>query len=382
MISPRSRLNKVLAKFEHSFETYNRLEISASAILHNLDMFAGPDRQVIPVLKSNAYGHGLSEVTTILKARKLPYVAADGYFEALRIREVSQQPVLIMGAIRPENYRQIKLDGFAFVVHDQESIKALGALGRSVKIHLEVNTGMNRHGIDLDELGDYLELIARQDKLELEGVMSHLADADAETDDYTVWQVDRFDKAVEQVLRKGFKPKLIHLAQTAGSTQKASRYANTIRLGIGLYGLNPLGGERSMQLVSLRPALSLVSTITKIISLKKGDKVSYNGMFVAPADMQIGVLPLGYYEGVPRALSIGGQVKLGKKYLPIAGRVCMNHFMIDLRGVKAKVGDEVTVISPNRDDHNSLDGICQAHGLFNYEMAVKLSQDLRRVIVD
>lgn len=214
--------------------------------------------------------------------------------------------------------------------------------------------------------------------------MTHLADADNEIDDsYTNNQVQLFDNLVKSVLDQGFSPKYIHIAQTAGSTKARSNYANSLRIGIGLYGISPLipTDKHSRDLGGLLPILELKSTIIKVIDLKKGDMVSYNGIFTAPRPMRIGVLPLGYYEGIPRELSNKGIVTSGNSILPIVGRVCMNHTMIDLCSTNLKVGDKVTIISNDPSKPNSIEQICKSSGLFNYSLMTGISSSVRRVIV-
>src|SRR5262249_54403549 len=131
---------------------------------------------------------------------QLPYIAVDGYFEALRVRQVSNQPVLVMGAILPQNFKNLKYDKLAFVVQDEATIRALGATGQRVKVHLECNTGMNRYGADPAEVDRLTRLILSYKNLTLEGVMSHLADSDG-SDPATVNDaVERFDDCVEAVL--------------------------------------------------------------------------------------------------------------------------------------------------------------------------------------
>lgn len=214
--------------------------------------------------------------------------------------------------------------------------------------------------------------------------MTHLADADNETDDsFTHKQVAQFDDLVERILSQGFRPRFIHIAQTAGSAKAQSKYANAVRLGIGLYGINPLGERDAAykQLNGLRPVLSLKSTVIKVINLEAGDRVSYNGTFTAKKPMQIGVLPLGYYEGVPRDLSNTGVITHGGELLPIVGRVCMNHTMLDLRGSSVAVGDAVTVISADPNEPNSVPRLAAERGLFPYALLTGLSSSVRRVIV-
>lgn len=387
-MSLRNNIDTLLRQFEKEFTTHNLIEVSQSAIRHNLELFADAShKQLIPVLKGNAYGHGITQVATALKGVALPYIAVDGYFEALRIREVSNQPVLIMGAILPENFKRLKYDKFAFVVQNEATVHALGKTGRRVKVHVECNTGMNRYGIKQDKLAELTKTILQYKNLELEGVMSHLADSDG-TDPATVdVAVAQFDACVEVVRKTGANPRILHVAQSAGSLRASSNYANTIRVGIGLYGVNPFPRSHALHdtLQSLQPALRLTSTITNVIDLEKGDKVSYNYTFTAPKRMRIGVLPLGYYEGAwTLARGAGkatGEVKVRGQFTPIVGRVCMNHTMISLEGIDAKVGDRVVVYSDNPADKNAVDAIAQKYGLFNYAILTSLSSDVRRVLV-
>src|SRR5581483_5254005 len=159
---------------------------------------------------------------------------------------------------------------------------------------------------------------------------------------------------------------------------------NTIRLGIGLYGIDPFPRSHALYgiLKDTRPAMRLVSTITKITELEKGEKVGYNYTFTASKKTRIGVLPLGYYEGVDRTLSNTGVVKIGDSYAPIVGRVCMNHTLIGLDGIQAAVGDRVVVYSNRRSDKNAIDNIAYEHGLFSYGLLSALSSDVRRVLVE
>jgi alanine racemase len=365
---------------------FNRIEVSRSALLHNVRFFQkSTGLEVIPVLKGNAYGHGIEQVATALRDQDFRYIAVDGYFEALKIRAINRrQPVLIMGMIRPENFARLSGRKFTFVVHDETTLLTLGRLNKRVKIHLELNTGMNRYGIPLRELGKYIKLIKSYPRLRLEGVMTHLADPDGASNHTVHEAVRQFDEAVEKILASGLKPTLFHTAQSAGALRAESGYANAMRLGIGLYGINPYpsGHKLYETCKELRPALCLISTISKINELQAGDKVSYNYTFTAPKTMRLGVLPLGYHEGVNRALSNSGVVQVAGHFQPIVGRVCMNHTLISLAGATAKVGDEVVVYSNNSSDENSIDRVAAKHGLFPYSLLTALSPDVRRYLVE
>lgn len=385
----RARLQKSLdqlrRKSQH-YRTLNRIELRRDAALHNVRLIQAqhPSQSVIPVLKGNAYGHGLREVAEILNAADCDLLAVDGYFEAGKIRHITRHHVLVLGYVLPENTSLLDTRRCSFVVQDIEGLSAFGRLGRPVKIHLEINTGMNRLGLRPDEIDAYLTTLRRFPSLELEGVMTHLADADNDTDDsWTHAQVALFDSCVRNIVAKEFHPKYIHVAQTAGSVKAKSAYANALRLGLGLYGINPLSPRDAhySQLQGLQPILELKSTIIKVLELEPGERVSYNGLFTASQRMRIGVLPLGYYEGVPRELSPGGVVTYGSAVLPVIGRINMNHMMVDLGNTNARPGDEVTVIGADAAKPNTIARLAANQGLFPYLVLTKLSSSIRRKIV-
>jgi len=367
------------------YQTLNWIELSRSRTLHNVSEIQKlhQDWEVIPVLKGNAYGHGLEEMAEILNGADCHFVAVDGYFEAAKIRDITHHRILVMGYILPENMHLLDIKHCSFVVQDIAGLRAFGSLKKPVNIHMELNTGFNRLGLQADEIEEYLRELKKHTNLRLEGIMTHLADADNPDDDaFTRRQVEQFDYLVENILKEGFKPSLIHIAQTAGSTKAASRFANALRLGIGLYGINPLepGDPHYHELANLQPVLTLKSHIIKVIDLKKGDRVSYNGTFAAPKSMRIGVLPLGYYEGIPRELSNKGYVIAGSKVLPIVGRVCMNHTMAAITN-KIEMGDEVMIISDNPAHPNSVAQLHLQYGLFHYQVLTSISSSVRRQIV-
>lgn len=368
------------------YKTLNCIELDRNRMLGNLALFERehPNISLIPVLKGNAYGHGIAAVAEILRDAKCQYVAVDGYFEATKVRDITHQHILVMGHILPENVRLLDTKRCSFVVQDVAGLHAFGALHKRVRVHLELNTGMNRLGLEPSELDEYLGVLKRYPKLELEGVMTHLADADNDTsNEFNEYQQRIFDENVAKIIEAGFRPKIFSIAQTAGSKKIVSKYANAIRVGIGLYGINPLAPSdaRHRDLIGLQPVLELKSTIIKVLNLKAGDRVSYSGTFVAPRDMRAAVLPIGYYEGVPRELSNKGCVTHGEIVLPILGRVCMNHVVIDLAGTNLQVNDQVTVISKDPAKPNSIAGLKKAHHLFEYATLTGLSSSIRRVIV-
>jgi len=381
-----SRLRWLVKGFEKSFDSQLRIEISSKAITDNFNLFKDKTNQlIIPVLKSNAYGHGIYQVATILSSQPIiPYVAVDSYFEALKVRSVSKVPVLILGILEISNYKKMNFLDFTLVVGDQETILALIDTGKKVKIHLEINTGLNRYGSTPEEAVRLAKLIKGSKNLELEGVMSHLACSDDDDPANINQAVKIFDEAVRSIYELGLRPKLVHIAQTAGSLRAKSKYANCTRLGIGLYGINPFkeGHALYSELENkLKPALKLVAKITKVHNLKKGDKVGYNYTFVAEQPVKLAIAPIGYYEGLNRALSNSGSFTFKNKICPVVGKIYMNHTSVDISETTATVGDELVVYSDVVADKNSVSSIAVDRGLFNYELLTDLKKNIKRVVV-
>lgn len=380
----RASVNKLLSRFEKNFVVYNEIRLDKSALLNNVEVLSGlaQNKTIIPVLKSNAYGHGLREVSKILSERKFPYIAVDGYFEAQVVHEVFKQPVLVMGAIAPENYRKINSKYNAFVVHDEQTINAMGESEKKFILHLEIDTGMTRHGVQPSQVLDYVNLIKSFPNLNLEGIMTHLSEADNPDNIFTNKQVELFDNCVERILATETKIKWIHIAQSAGTPKVSSKYANASRTGIALYGLNPLAKDDLDygSFENLMPVLEFISTITKLHNTKKGVSVGYGRTYRPDVDTIIAVLPLGYYEGIPRELSNHGFVEINGSNHKIAGRVCMNITMVDVGKSKVKVGDKVIIISRDKNSKISAQSICAENDLFIYSFLTSLNQNIRRKV--
>lgn len=384
------RIIKSRSGFSKKYVVCNEIRLSEKNLISNIKYLESVGTKIIPVLKSNAYGHGLKEIAQLLNKSNSDIVCVDGYFEVLEIRDIFKKDILVLGYIKKENYQNINTNNFSFVVHDLEILEELIKLNKRMRIHIELNTGMNRHGIkvlqdNFDELIGFIDRVG-QSKLEIEGVMSHYYDADNIDNSDLDAQVKLFDKAVKLILNKKIKPKYIHIANSSGLIKSKSKYANYSRSGIAIYGINPLNKNDeffSEYQNNLKPVLELSSEITKIIRIKKGESVSYGRTFIADKEIQIGVIPMGYFEGIPRVLSNKGFVKINNKFYKIAGKICMNHTMINLEDnfKMVKVGDRVVIISSDPQDKNSLSNICTDFDLFSYEVLVKLNESVRRVVI-
>ncbi|MFA5917009.1 MAG: alanine racemase [Candidatus Gracilibacteria bacterium] len=385
-----SILGKILSlkhKFEKPFQTLNNIYISKNAVLNNFDIFQSmyPNYEIFPVLKSNAYGHGIKEIATILKQRKITYIVVDSYFEALKIQEINDTKVLLIGYTLIENLKYINFKNISLVVYDIETLKELTKIGKKVNIHIKIDSGMHRQGIYIYELPKLLDIIKIHKHINLEGVCSHLADADGIDNSYSLQQEETFKKGIELIKNYGFSPKYIHLSNSAGSAKLfGNNYCNSIRLGIGLYGVNPLEETDNNydKLAKLKLALSFYSTLILKKSLKKGEKVSYNGTFTAKYNMTIGIIPVGYYEGLSRKLSNNFEFYYKNSPLKILGRICMNLTVIDLTGIDINVGDKIEIISNSQDKSNNIYNLAEKSENITYECLTRLSESVRREVVE
>lgn len=351
------------------------ISISKHALLHNLAQFQRikSDNIIMPVLKSNAYGHGLIEVASILEGRA-DFFVIDSYFEAQALRnEGKKTPLLIIGYVRPEAINSSRLKNISYVI---SSLDALRAISSPTKIHLKLYTGMHRQGILPQELEQAFSHIKKSAHITLEGICSHLADADMPDVVFTEKQIAAWNNLVKKTKKEFPSIKYIHLSNSPGHAFLDKIECNASRLGIGLYGLIDIEG------LDLQPALEMKTILTNVKKIKKGETVGYNNTFVAPQEMMLATIPVGYYEGLDRRLSNKGWAKIRGIEVPMVGRVSMNITTLDVSKVRdAKIGDEVQVISTIKSNKNSLRSFAEICQTITYELAVKILGTIKRKII-
>jgi alanine racemase len=376
----------LLGKLRKKYKTLNEVLISASALRHNLQLYRDllPGQAICPVLKSNAYGHGLTLAAKIFdelpsnsgeKQTRPEFLIVDSLYEAYKLKEAKiQTPILILGYTLPENLKNKRHFPFHFAVSDLESAKILAA--KKTALHLEIDTGMSRSGFTLEELPEALTALQKMGA-NISGIFTHFADADnpnskAKTDK----QCQLFQEAIHLTKEAGFQPKWMHASNSAGALKARIPELNMARVGISLYGLSPLQetDPQTEILAKLKPVMEVTSTIIEKRKIKAGQSVSYNCTFTAEKDMEIGIIPFGYYEGIPRSLS---------SLPPFLGRICMNHAIIDLtdpslQALDLNPGDKFTVYSSDPAAPNSFHNMAKLAGTITYELTTKISESIRR----
>jgi alanine racemase len=376
-----------LSKRRFPYEPLISISISRERIFHNLEEFRklAPERRIAPVLKSNAYGHGLLEVAGILEEKRnsIPFFIVDSYFEALALRSHGiRTPLLIIGYTRPETIVTSKLKSVAFTITSIESLHALSKCERKVRIHLKIDTGMRRQGLMQAEIPVAIASIKNNPSITLEGICSHLSDADNEDGTFTKTQIKAWNEVVQQFEQHFPSISYKHLSATDGHRFHSDINANISRLGLGLYGITD--NTVLNQTLDLKPALEMRTIITGIKKIKKGEVVGYGKTFTAERDVTIATIPVGYFEGLDRHLSNKGTILVGEERTPcpIIGRISMNITTLDISATNAQINTPVIVISSNKADANSIHGIVKtSDGRIPYEVVVRIPAHLKRTVI-
>jgi alanine racemase len=371
------------------YQNLNLIDVSHAALKNNFNYYQSlhPESVIAPVLKSNAYGHGLTLIAHFVDQKlQVPFICVDSLYEAYELEKAAiKTPVLIMGYTLPQNFTIKKnLSHFHFSVFDLDTAQILNRYQPGVKIHLKIDTGMNRLGIKPSNIPRYIKELKKLNNLKVEGIFSHLSQADDTTiKSYTNKQIYTFKQSIALFEQAGFHFHWKHLFATSAASYLTDPDFNLIRLGLGFYGLSPLtrGSVHQSLTDKLKPALSLATHLAQVKQIEKGSQISYGGTYRTKKPITIGILPLGYYDGIDHRLSNRGFVKLKKTFCSILGNVCMNLTIIDITKVpNARVGDRVEIISNRARSPNSINSIAQEINTIPYELLVKLAESTKRII--
>ncbi len=367
------------------------ISISKNNLLNNLSIFrklAGQNK-IAAVVKANAYGHGLKEIVSIID-KKVDYFQVDDIDELREIRKYTKLPVFVFGFVQQSDLEElVKLDGTPGV-YDLDIIKTLNLIGKKedqiLKIHLKIDAYLGRQGILVEELDSFLKKMKDIRNVHLESVYSHFSNIeDTEDLSHARKQFDNLIEAkniAEKILER---PVGIHISATSGilSDPKNNWGSSILRLGIGLYGLwpSPELQKKWQKKINLKPVLSWKSTVAQIKFLPKNYPVGYGLTFVTKKPTKICVIPQGYSDGYPRALSNMGYVLIKGQKCPIIGRVAMNMFCVDASKVPGiKSGNEVVMIGNQNSQSISAEDLAQKTATINYEIVARISPLLERII--
>jgi len=361
-----------------------RAEIDLTAIRDNLRTLrerVGPGVKVLGVVKADAYGHGAVEVSRALEAAGIDMLGVALVEEGVELRsEGVQAPILVMGLIHADDVAHAlefdltpTVDGPATAA---EVETRAAELDRTACVHLKIDTGMNRLGVRAEDAADAAAAIGRMEHLVLEGAYTHFACADCDADT-TAAQLARFRQALAALRGVGAEPPLVHAANSSATFTLPESHFAMVRPGLALYGVHPC---RAAEDVPLRPALALVTRVACLKRVPRGEGVSYGHRWRAARDSLLGVLPVGYGDGYPRALSDGGRVRAAGRLVPVVGTVCMDATMVDLTDVpEARPGLEVTLIEAESAGPIGAAAVAEVAGTIPYEILTGIGKRVPRV---
>ncbi|MEO6028636.1 MAG: alanine racemase [Candidatus Binatia bacterium] len=322
-------------------------EIDGRALADNfaeLERIASP-AGVLPVVKSDAYGHGLVLVGRLLRDAGAERFAVATAPEGRDLRAASVQgTIVVLGGVYPADVATVVESRLAPVVWDVETAHGLAAAaraaGRVVSLHVKVDTGMSRLGVAPADAPALLQQLATIDGVTVEGLLTHFCNAESVEERETARQLTRFQDLVRALEVARLRPRFVHAANSAATLTAPDARFDLVRPGLALYGIHPSPELRDR--ARLRPVMRFVTRVISIRQVPIGETVGYGATFAAERPSVIATLPVGYADGYPRALSNRAQVSLRGGRVPIAGRVCMDQIMIDVTDVPGvAIGDEV-----------------------------------------
>ena len=340
------------------------------------------------VIKANAYGHGISETVNILKKADVDFFAVASIYEAIHILGmVKKQSILILEPINttysPDQVAICARKGIHCVLSSSEDLDFVSetlSTGKSVlKVHVNIESGMGRNGLDAELASELIERIDRCPNTSLAGVYTHLATADEEDLSYAYVQLEKFNKFLDENSIRDREEVLIHAANSAATIKIPESHFDMVRCGIAMYGY--YSRQMPDPPVKLTPAMKLQAPIVKLKNIAAGDSVSYGRSFIPGRDTTVAIVPLGYADGYWRSFSNRAKMKVGDSVVSVVGRVCMDQVLIDVTDVpNVAVGQMVTIID---NDHRSPCGayaLAELAGTICYEIPICVHSHVNRIV--
>lgn len=339
--------------------------------------FIKPDVKLLAVVKADAYGHGSVMCTPTMLASGVDMLGVASIDEGLDLRNANITcDILVLGAVPVWAFECAAENDITVSIFSNEHIEACKQAyertGKKVKVHIKIDTGMNRIGVSENEAVDFIKQVKNSDFIDLKGIFSHLACAENEAKSKE--QFEKFNEIISQVDTTNL---IIHILNTPGTMSYPDYQYDMVRAGIGLYGLMPELSNSSLFALhsSLKPVMSLKGRITRIHKMGVDEGISYGHTFVAKEEIDVATVPIGYADGISRRLSnkIYGEI-LGKKVKQI-GNVTMDQMMFDISNVYVKEGEVITLLGENL----TIDEWAKIVGTINYELTCRLKVRLPRV---
>jgi alanine racemase len=361
------------------------VEIDLDALRHNFLLAraqAGEGREVLAVVKADAYGHGAVPVARVLQGAGADLFGVAIVEEGVELRRADiRAPILVLGGIYPGQEEDLLRHDLTPCLFDLSVARRLqkvaAAAGKTLPYHLKLDTGMGRVGFRPEEVPQVLAELAALPALRMEGVISHLALADEPQHPFTDEQVRRFRQALAQIRAAGFAPRYTHLGNSAALFSRQFPECNLVRPGIVLYGGLP-AAEFAGRL-DLQPVMSFRTSIAQLKTVPPGTGISYGHRFTAATPTLLATVPVGYADGYSRHLSCKGEVLVRGRRAPVVGTVCMDWTLIDVSAIPGvEVGDEVTLLGSDNGNRISAEEWAEKVGSISYEVFCSVGKRVPR----
>lgn len=370
------------------------IELSRSNLKHNISLiksFTAKDIEIAALLKANAYGHGLKEMAELYYSEGISILMVHSLEEALILKKLKLKVrIIIIGPLNKSGVETALKNGFEITVYQIDTLKLCRKLQKNIKksckIHLKIETGTQRQGLNVKDIPLFIKELQSFKNLKLMGLSSHFANVEDINDvKYYQKQLHLFKQANDQFVKAGIKFKSLHFACSAAVFLYPETHFDIIRPGISMYGyysspqLKDIFNHKS----PLKPVLSWKTRISQIKEVSENEGVGYGLTFKTARKSRIAVLPIGYYDGYDRSLSNKGICLLHGKKVMVRGRICMNMFMIDVTDIKqAKVGDVVTLIGSSGDETITADDLATLTNTISYEVLARLNPLIPKIVVE
>ncbi|MFT2774044.1 alanine racemase [Helicobacter pylori] len=370
------------------------VEVNTASLRHNFSAVKSivpKDAHIMAVVKANAYGVGAIKASEIFLQEGANYLGVATLDEALELRShFSKTPILILGYSPNSNASMLIDNDLSAMIFSLEQAEVFSQMAlksqKRLKIHLKIDTGMHRLGLEPNFKSiEIIKKIRALKGLEIEGIFTHLSNADAKIKTHAKNQMKAFNAFLEQLLNQKIEFQYRHAYNSAGILSlcngNENRFLNLYRPGIMLYGFYPSNGMKETCSTILKNVVSLKAQIVQIRSVKKGEFIGYGEHFYTNEETLVGVLALGYADGLVRALGNRIQVAINNQLAPLIGKVCMDQCFVKLNNIQAKEGDEVILFGDKSTKANDASEIAALLNTIPYETISTLSKRLERVYI-
>ncbi|MDD5435425.1 MAG: alanine racemase [Nitrospira sp.] len=366
-----------------------KAEINLSNLINNLGQvrrLIAPSCKILAVVKANAYGHGIDRVSLALQNAGVDMLGVAHVEEGIRIREAGiHTGILVLGGVNEDYSADLVKWRLTPVVYTSSLVNSLSEAateaGVVVPVHIKVDTGMRRIGVEPENTVEFAVNILQHKGLQIEGIMTHFAEADLQNKEFANKQLETFMSLCDILNSRGIHIPIRHASNSAAVIAMKNSHLDMVRPGLMLYGYSPSPYLSSG--MGLKPVMSLKSRIVHIKKVPKDTGISYGRTFVTKRDTLVATILCGYADGFSRSLSNTGEVIVKYNRAPVIGRVCMDMTMIDVTDIQdVQYGDEVTIIGREGDNRITADDIAAWRGTISYEVLCDVGERVERVYVE